>query len=198
MIVEETIVTTQGRPMSPYDEIRVVDEDDVDVNNWSRWTIINKRPIYNSWLLQSQEHNAKAFTKDGFYRTGDLVRVTELGNIIVEGRDKDQINRGGEKIAAEEVENHLLANEDVHDVAIVSMPDEYLGERSCAFVILRNQNTTKGALKKFLRERGIAAFKIPDRIEFIDSFPYTPLGKVSKKILRQMIAEKLEQIKLIL
>ena len=188
---EETIEGTQGRPMSPYDEIRIVDLDDVEVEKGTVGELLTRGPYTIRGYYKATEHNAKAFTHDGFYRTGDLVRVNELGNIVVEGRDKDQINRGGEKIAAEEVENHLLAHDSVHDVSVVSMPDEFLGERSCAFVILRDQTTTKGALKKFLRERGIAAFKIPDRIEFIDSFPYTPLGKVSKKLLRQKIADKL-------
>ena len=188
---EETIVTTQGSPMSPYDEIRVVDQSDVDVESGTVGELLTRGPYTIRGYYKAEVHNAKAFTKDGFYRTGDLVSVNNSGYIIVEGRDKDQINRGGEKIAAEEVENHLLAHDSVHDVAIVSMPDEFLGERSCAFVILREKTATRGDLKKFLRERGIAAFKIPDRIEFISLFPYTPLGKVSKKILRQIIADKI-------
>jgi 2,3-dihydroxybenzoate-AMP ligase len=188
---EETIVSTQGRPMSKYDEIRVVDEDDVDVEPGSVGLLLTRGPYTIRGYYKAEEHNAKAFTSDGFYRTGDLVRVNESGYIVVEGRDKDQINRGGEKVAAEEVENHLLAHDAVLDVAIVSMPDEFLGERSCAFVIPRHQTPTASELKRFLRERGIAAFKIPDRIEFINSFPYTPLGKVSKKKLRQLIAKKL-------
>ncbi|TYR81428.1 (2,3-dihydroxybenzoyl)adenylate synthase [Priestia megaterium] len=188
---EETIVNTQGRPMSEYDEIRVVDEDDLDVKPGEVGQLLTRGPYTIRGYYKAEEHNAKAFTSDGFYRTGDLVRVTESGYIVVEGRDKDQINRGGEKIAAEEVENHLLAHEAVHDAAVVSMPDEFLGERSCAFVIPRHQTFTAGELKKFLKARGLATFKIPDRIEFTESFPYTPLGKVSKKALRQIIAEKL-------
>ena len=188
---EETIVTTQGKPMSPYDEIRIVDEEDIDVEPGCVGELLTRGPYTIRGYYKAKDHNEKAFTEDGFYRTGDLVRVNQSGYIVVEGRDKDQINRGGEKIAAEEVENHLLAHEGVHDVAIVSMPDQFLGERSCAFVIPRNQTPTRSELKKFLRERGIAAFKIPDRIEFIESFPYTPLGKVSKKDLRQIIEGKL-------
>lgn len=188
---EETIVSTQGKPVSPYDEIRVVDEDDIEVAPGEVGQLLTRGPCTIRGYYKAQEHNEKAFTPDGFYRTGDLVSVNAAGYIVVEGRAKDQINRGGEKIAAEEVENHLLAHPAVLDAAIVAMPDAFLGERSCAFVILRHGNPTVGALKKFLKERGIAAFKIPDRIEFIDSFPYTSLGKVSKKELRKMIAEKI-------
>ncbi len=187
---EETIVGTQGRPMSPYDEIRIVDEDDGEVEPGAVGELLTRGPYTIRGYYQAEEHNMKAFTPDGFYRTGDLVSVNQSGYIVVEGRAKDQINRGGEKIAAEEVENHLLAHEAVLDVAIVSMPDQFLGERSCAFVIPRHP-VTAGEMKEFLRERGIAAFKVPDRIEFITAFPYTPLGKVSKKALRELIAEKL-------
>ncbi|MGF9978047.1 (2,3-dihydroxybenzoyl)adenylate synthase [Viridibacillus arvi] len=188
---EEIIINTQGRPMSKYDEIRIVDEEDRDVEQGKVGQLLTRGPYTIRGYYKAEEHNAKAFTLDGFYRTGDLVSMTSTGYIVVEGRDKDQINRGGEKIAAEEVENHLLAHDAVHDVAIVSMSDDYLGERSCAFVIPRQMAPTAKELKQFLKERGLATFKIPDRIEFTNSFPKTPLGKVSKKALRQIISDKL-------
>lgn len=188
---EEIIINTQGRPMSKYDEIRIVDEEDRDVEQGEVGHLLTRGPYTIRGYYKAEEHNAKAFTVDGFYRTGDLVSMNATGYLVVEGRNKDQINRGGEKIAAEEVENHLLAHEEVHDVAIVSMSDNYLGERSCAFVIPRQKAPTAKELKQFLKERGLAAFKIPDRIEFTDSFPKTPLGKVSKKALRQIISDKL-------
>ncbi|MDV6037544.1 (2,3-dihydroxybenzoyl)adenylate synthase [Bacillus sp. SM-B1] len=192
---EEIIIHTQGRPMSALDEVRVVDEYDNDVKPGEVGSLLTRGPYTIRGYYKAEEHNARSFTKDGFYRTGDLVKVNEQGYIIVEGRDKDQINRGGEKVAAEEVENHLLAHDAVHDVAIVSMPDDYLGERTCAFVIARGQAPAVSELKRFLRERGIAAYKIPDRIEFIESFPQTGVGKVSKKELRKVIAEKLVTVK---
>lgn len=192
---EEIIIHTQGRPMSTFDEVRVVDENDNDVKPGEVGSLLTRGPYTIRGYYKAEEHNARSFTKDGFYRTGDLVKVNEQGYIIVEGRDKDQINRGGEKVAAEEVENHLLAHDAVHDVAIVSMPDDYLGERTCAFVIARGQAPTVSELKMFLRERGIAAYKIPDRIEFIESFPQTGVGKVSKKELRKVITEKLITVK---
>ncbi|HEK9099512.1 (2,3-dihydroxybenzoyl)adenylate synthase [Bacillus pfraonensis] len=191
---EEIIIHTQGRPMSEFDEIRVVDEDDNDVEPGQVGSLLTRGPYTIRGYYKAEEHNAKSFTSDGFYRTGDLVKINGQGYLVVEGRDKDQINRGGEKVAAEEVENHLLAHVAVHDVAIVSMPDDYLGERTCAFVIARGQAPTVGDLKMFLRNRGIAAYKIPDRIEFIESFPQTGVGKVSKKELRKAITEKLKSI----
>ncbi|HEY2491353.1 MAG TPA: (2,3-dihydroxybenzoyl)adenylate synthase [Paenibacillus sp.] len=190
---EETIVNTQGRPMSPYDEIRIVDEEDQDVEQGHVGHLLTRGPYTIRGYYKADEHNAKAFTSDGFYRTGDLASMTSSGYLIVEGRDKDQINRGGDKVAAEEVENHILAHTAVHDVAVVSMPDEFLGERSCAFVIAHEYEhpPTTAELKMFLRERGVAAYKIPDRMEFIASFPKTGVGKVNKKALREVIAQKI-------
>lgn len=188
---EEIICHTQGCPMSPYDEIRIVDEEDHEVPLGEVGQLLTRGPYTIRGYYKAEEHNAKSFTSDGFYRTGDLVSLSEDGYIIVEGRDKDQINRGGEKIAAEEVENHLLAHSDVLDAAIVSMPDRFLGERSCAFIIPRGEASNGSQLRSFLQTRGLAAYKIPDRFEFVSTFPQTPLGKVSKKALRQTIAEKL-------
>ncbi|MCY8921793.1 (2,3-dihydroxybenzoyl)adenylate synthase [Bacillus atrophaeus] len=188
---EELIVNTQGRPMSPFDEVRVLDDDDREVEQGQTGHLLTRGPYTIRGYYKADEHNAKSFTPDGFYRTGDLVSLTESGYVVVEGRAKDQINRGGDKVAAEEVENHLLAHPDVHDAAMVSMPDEFLGERSCVFVIPRGNPPKAGELKAFLRERGLAAYKIPDRVEFIDSFPQTGVGKVSKKALRETIAQKL-------
>ena len=114
------------------------------------------------------------------------------GYIVVEGRAKDQINRGGEKIAAEEVENHLLAHPAVLDAAVVAMPDQYLGERTCAFVVTEGEAPKALALKAFLRERGLAAYKIPDKVRFVDAFPVTGVGKISRNELRRALAATLQ------
>lgn len=190
---EETIVTTQGRPISPDDEIRVVDDEDNDLPVGETGHLLTRGPYTIRGYWRAPEHNATAFTPDGFYRTGDVVRLTERGYLVVEGRAKDQINRGGEKVAAEEIENHILAHPAVHDVAVVSMPDAYLGERTCAYIVPRAgaEPVRPIAIKKFVRERGLAAYKVPDRVEFIEAFPQTGVGKVSKKDLRAAIAAQL-------
>ncbi|MCS0637471.1 (2,3-dihydroxybenzoyl)adenylate synthase [Streptomyces sp. LP05-1] len=183
---EETIVSTQGRPISPDDEIRVVDDHDEDVAPGGTGHLLTRGPYTIRGYWRAPEHNARSFTADGFYRTGDIVRLTPTGHLVVEGRAKDQINRGGEKIAAEEVENHILAHPSVHDANVVGEPDPYLGERTCAYVILRAgaEPLKPVAVKRFVRERGLAAYKVPDRVEFVDAFPQTGVGKVSKKDLR--------------
>ncbi|MEV0442335.1 (2,3-dihydroxybenzoyl)adenylate synthase [Streptomyces spectabilis] len=189
---EEVIVTTQGRPISPDDEIRVVDDADEDLPPGSTGHLLTRGPYTIRGYWNAPEHNARSFTADGFYRTGDIVRLTDTGHLVVEGRAKDQINRGGEKIAAEEVENHLLAHPAVHDANVVGEPDPYLGERTCAYVILRPgaEPLKPLAMKRFVRERGLAAYKVPDRVEFVDAFPQTGVGKISKKDLRAAAAER--------
>jgi len=188
---QQLVVGTQGRAISAADEVRVVDDEDRDVIPGEVGHLLTRGPYTIRGYYKAEEHNARAFTADGFYRTGDLVSQLPSGHLVVEGRAKDQINRGGDKVAADEVENHLLAHPNVHDVALVSMPDAYLGERSCAFVIPRGVVPRAMELNNFLRERGIAQYKIPDRIEFIDRFPKTGVGKVNKRVLRERIAEQL-------
>lgn len=188
---EQLIVTTQGRPMSDADELRVVDDDDVPVAPGGTGHLLTRGPYTIRGYYNAEAHNARSFTSDGFYRTGDLVRLTPEGYLVVEGRAKDQINRGGDKVAAEEVENHLLAHPSVSDAAVVAIPDKFLGERTCAVVIPRGEAPAASALNAFLRQRGLAAFKIPDRIEFVASFPQTGVGKVSKKALRDSLRQSL-------
>ncbi|MBN7134751.1 (2,3-dihydroxybenzoyl)adenylate synthase [Lysobacter enzymogenes] len=182
-------LTTQGRPISADDEIRIVDDDDLDVASGAVGHLLTRGPYTIRGYYRAEAHNARAFTADGFYRTGDRVRRLPSGHLIVEGRAKDQVNRGGEKIAAEEVEGYLLAHPAVFDAALVAMPDRWLGEKSCAFVTLREPaQATPRELAQFLRERGIAAYKVPDRIEFLAALPRTAVGKIDKKALRARFA----------
>ncbi|MEV2216028.1 (2,3-dihydroxybenzoyl)adenylate synthase [Streptomyces sp. NPDC050997] len=182
----ETIVGTQGRPISADDEIRIVDDAGHDVADGEFGHLLTRGPYTIRGYWRAPEHNRKAFTEDGFYRTGDIVRRTPTGHLVVEGRAKDQINRGGEKIAPEEIENIILGHPSVHDVSVVAVPDPYLSERSLAYVILREgaEPLRPVAVKRFVRERGVAAYKVPDLVEFVDTFPRTGIGKVSKKQLR--------------
>src|SRR6185503_15036572 len=111
----------------------------------------------------------------------------------VEGRKKDLINRGGEKISAEEIENLILAHPAVQNVACVPMPDPILGERMCAYVILRpGASLTLQQLVPFLLDQEIAKHKLPERLEIIDEFPLSAFGKVSKKDLTEKITRLLK------
>ncbi len=185
---DDTIINTQGHPCSDFDEVKVVDNNGEEVAPGQPGHLLTRGPYTIRGYFRAPEHNARSFTADGFYRTGDVVSLTAQGDIVVFGRDKDQINRGGEKIAAEEVENHLLAHPELHDAAVVSIPDPYLGERACAFVIVRSKKPSVTTIKRFLASRGLAGYKIPDRIEFVDAFPKTAIGKVNKKSLRLQVS----------
>ena len=183
------VVACQGRPISADDEIRIVDDDDQDVAPGEVGHLLTRGPYTIRGYWAAPEHNAIAFTADGFYRTGDRVCMLPTGELVVVGRAKDQINRGGEKIAAEEVEAHLLAHPGVADAALIAMADRMLGEKACACIVARPGIAPQPReLQAFLRERGIAAYKIPDRFEFIARMPRTPIGKIDKPALRRSIA----------
>jgi len=187
----DVIIHTQGRPLCPDDEIRVVDERDRDVTPGDIGELLTRGPYTLRGYYRVPEHNAKAFTADGFLRTGDLVRLTPDGNMVVEGRLKDVINRGGEKVSAGEVEDLLITHPAVREVAVVAMPDELLGEKTCAWVIPRGPAPALEELRTFLRSRGLADYKLPDRLELTEGFPHTKVGKVNKADLRELVAARL-------
>jgi 2,3-dihydroxybenzoate-AMP ligase len=174
---------TEGRPLSPADEIRVVDERGEDVPAGAVGELLTRGPYTLRGYYRAPEYNARVFTADGFLRTGDLVRRTAEGAMVVEGRISDVVNRGGEKVPAGEVEEHLRAHPSVKDAAIVGVPDATLGERSAAFVIAAGTVPTLAQLQAFLVERGLAGFKLPDRLYLVDAFPLTAVGKVDKRAL---------------
>jgi 2,3-dihydroxybenzoate-AMP ligase len=190
---EDLLLHTQGAPMFEDDEVRVVDESDQEVPYGEPGELLVRGPITIRGYYNSAEYNKKAFTEDGFYRTGDVVRMYKGRYLSVEGRIKDTINRGGEKISAEEVENHILAHPKVANCAYVAMPDRVLGEKGCVFVLTKgNQDLTLDELCRFLREeRNIAIHKLPERLEVVKEFPITKIGKIDKKELRRMISEKI-------
>jgi 2,3-dihydroxybenzoate-AMP ligase len=190
---DDVVLETGGRPVSPDDEIRIVDEDEQPVAAGEPGQLLTRGPYTPRGYFRAEAHNRAAYTPDGFYRTGDIVRMHPSGNLIVEGRVKDLINRGGEKISVEEVENLILAHPRVREVAVVAMPDPVLAERACAYVIPRDDATlTLGELTTFLAGRGVAKFKFPERLELVEAFPLTNVGKVSKKDLREDIARRLQ------
>lgn len=185
---------TQGRPVSRADEIRIVDGTGAEVAEGAVGELITRGPYTIRGYYRADEHNRATFTADGFYRTGDLVRLHSSGNLIVEGRKKDVINRGGEKISVEEVENLILSHPNVKMVAVVAMPDPVMGERGCAFVVpIDGASLAFDELNHFLMEKKIAKFKLPERLEILDRFPLTKVGKISKKALRKWIASELGQ-----
>jgi 2,3-dihydroxybenzoate-AMP ligase len=190
---DDVVVETQGRPLSPADELLIVGPDGEPVPDGEPGELLTRGPYTIRGYYRAEAHNATAFTRDGFYRTGDVVRRDKGGNLIVEGRAKDLINRGGEKISAEEIENLLLAHPAVREAAAVAMPHPVLGEQTCAYLVLRpGDDLDLNALSAYLDGRGVARFKWPERLEIVDALPVTNVGKVDKKKLREDIAAKLK------
>ncbi|MFE6864891.1 (2,3-dihydroxybenzoyl)adenylate synthase [Nocardia sp. NPDC057668] len=187
----EVVVATQGRPMSEFDELRVVDESGADVPAGTDGNLITRGPYTIRGYFDNAEANARGFTPDGWYRTGDVVRLRPDGNIVVQGRAGDWVNRGGEKVSAEELEAHLLEHPDIREAVIIGTPDPVLGQRICAFVQPADPARRPSLLsvRSFVRLRGVAAWKMPDDVVVIEDFPETGVGKTSRKELRRLVAE---------
>ena len=195
---EEARFTTVGRPISAWDEVRIVKpgtEEDAPIGEIGE--MVTRGPYTFHGYYDAAERNAEVFTSDGFYRSGDLMSAREINGEIYyafEGRLKDLISRGGEKINCEEVEHASRRHPSVSDIAIVAMPDPQYEERACAFVIPApgEAPVTVESLRDFLVQEGLAKFKCPERIELIEAFPLTDSGKLSKPKLKAAIADMLE------
>lgn len=189
---EDVILHSQGRPISPDDEVLILDDNGSPTPDGIPGHLFARGPYTIRAYHDEAGANARSFTADGFYSTGDVVLRRADGNLEVRGRASDHINRAGEKISAEEIEDHLIAHPAVFDVAVVALPDPFLGEKSCACVVLTPDATADAAtLKAFVRGRGIAEFKVPDRIVFVPSFEFTAVGKTSRKALRAALRDQL-------
>jgi len=192
---EEHLLNSSGAPVCEDDEIKVIDENGNELPDGEAGELIVRGPYTIRGYYNVPETNAHAFTKEGFYRMGDVVR--KFGRYIYsEGRIKDLINRGGEKISCEEVEGFISAHPKVKSCCLVAMPDEVYGEKGCAYVIPRpGEMLTFKELIDFLLTKGIAKFKLPERLEIVDSFPLSNVGKILKRTLREQIAAKLAEEK---
>jgi cyclohexanecarboxylate-CoA ligase len=154
-----------------------------------------KTPAMFVGYLDHPDWYRDGFDDDGFFDTGDLAVIDEEGFLYITGREKDVINRGGEKIPATELEGLLYESGSVRDVAIVAMPDPRLTERICAYIVPNDLQPppTKDAITNFLRAKGVTKLYWPEHVEWIDKLPITPSGKVQKYVLRRMIADKMKE-----
>jgi len=185
----ENAWTTDGRPLAGI-EVRIVGADGRPVprgdvgEEWSRGP--------NTFLgyLGEPDLTAKDFDRDGWYHSGDLARLTEDGSLRIAGRLKDIIVRGGQNISVREVEDYLAAHPAVSSVAVVGVPHPRLGETGCAVVVPRpGRSVTLADLTDFLLAKGVARFKLPERLELWPSLPTNPSGKIQKFLIRKALAE---------
>jgi mycobactin salicyl-AMP ligase len=183
----EVVIHTQGRPMSPADELRVVDEQGLEVAPGEEGELLVRGPYTLNGYYRAEEANARSFSPDGFYRSGDRVRIfadgPRAGNIEVVGRIKDVIHRGGETVSATDLEDHLLTHPAIYAAAAVPLPDDYLGEKICAAIVFRGKQVSLAELNAFLDERGASKHARPDVLVPMPSLPATAVGKVDKNKL---------------
>ena len=186
---QSEVAHTQGRPLCDLDQIRIVDEQDNPVAQGEVGELQTKGPYTIAGYYKAPAQNQTAFTSDGFYRTGDLVRMNQSGNLIVEGRIKEQINRAGEKISVAEIEQRLLTHPYIDEATLVPVPDAHLGERSCACII-SSQPVSLNDVHQLLKEQQIARFKYPDQIISLSFWPLTAVGKINKTALAKRAEEE--------
>lgn len=182
---------TVGRPISPHDEIKILKpgtEEELPLGEVGEPAFRGPYTVHGYY--DAAERNAEAFTSDGFYRSGDLMSKRMLdGKIyhVYEGRIKDVVDRGGEKINAEEVETVVNTHPAVAASAIIGIKDPQYGERMCACLVIKPgaETPTVASLGQYLETCGLAKFKWPERIEVMNELPITHVGKLDKVSLRK-------------
>lgn len=188
----EVTCHTVGKPICPGDEYKIVGEEGQELPPGYEGELIARGPCISRGYYKAEEFNRVAFNADGFFFTGDLAMFDQDGHLKITGRKKDMILRGGENISAAEVEELILSYPKTEQVAVVGMPDPIFGEKACAFIKARGgEVVTLEELIAFLKGKGIASFKLPERLEIIKEFPLTSIGKIDKKILRDWLRKNI-------
>jgi acyl-CoA synthetase (AMP-forming)/AMP-acid ligase II len=180
---EHLAATTDGAIIDY--QVRIVDDEEQDVLVGQEGEILARGPaMFMGYANQEQTHDA--ITQDGYFRTGDIGHLTLEGGILITGRKKDLIIRGGENISAKEIEDVLHTHPAVHEATVIAMPHERLGEGICAYIILSG-NADVAELAAHVQASGLAKQKTPERFEFVTELPRTASGKIRKDILRAEI-----------
>ena len=191
----EHVAQTVGRPDPAVTAIRICAEDGKDVAAGETGEVWGRGPLSPMCYLEAPDLDARYRTEGGWSKTGDLGTIDDDGYLRIVGRVKDIIIRGGYNISPGETEELLLSHPAVVHAACVGMPDERLGERMCAFVVLRAGAgaPTLDEIADHLTAGGLARNKLPERLEVIDGLPLGPTGKILKRVLRDMIAAKIAE-----
>lgn len=183
---EEVIYSTQGKPISEYDEVRIIDEYGKDVCIGEYGELIVRGPYTIYGYFNAEEVNKKSMTYDCYFKTGDRARKLSDGNYQIIGRVKDIINRAGEKISPLEIEEILLENKCISDVQVIGVLDDVLGEKIVVFLKKDDKKITLEELIKYLKEEGLASFKMPDALIYIEKWTLTSVGKIDRKQLKEL------------
>lgn len=182
---EEIVLNTQGRPDNDLDEVLVVDPAGRPLPAGEVGELLIRGPHTIAGYYRDPEATRTTFRADGFYRTGDLATLRPTGELVVTGRIRDAINRGGQKISAEELDALTAAHPAVRSSATIGAPDDVLGEIVCVYLVPHKEaSVSLGQMRMYLAEQGVARHKLPERLELTDSLPMTGTGKIDKKALR--------------
>ncbi|OBF68054.1 2,3-dihydroxybenzoate-AMP ligase [Mycobacterium sp. 852002-51971_SCH5477799-a] len=181
---------TQGRPLSAADELRVVDPQGKPVPQGEEGELLVRGPYTFNGYFRAERDNERSFDPDGFFRSGDVVRLRSDGNLVVTGRVKDVICRGGETISAADLEEQLHTHPSIFSAAAVALPDSYLGEKICAAVVFNGRELSLAELNGYLDERGVAAHSRPDVLVAMTMLPTTPIGKIDKKAIASQVSAR--------
>ncbi|HHU7645562.1 TPA: medium-chain fatty-acid--CoA ligase [Escherichia coli] len=176
-------------------EIKVVDDARKTLPPGCEGEEASRGPNVFMGYFDEPELTARALDEEGWYYSGDLCCMDEAGYIKITGRKKDIIVRGGENISSREVEDILLQHPKIHDACVVAMPDERLGERSCAYVVLKapHHSLSLEEVVAFFSRKRVAKYKYPEHIVVIEKLPRTASGKIQKFLLRKDIMRRLTQ-----
>lgn len=188
---DSVIARCQGTPVSPADEVKIIDLEGNEVPVGEYGELLSRGPYTIDGYYKAEDVNKESFTEDGYYRTGDRAMWTLEGKLRMGGRMKEQINRAGEKIMPAEVEAYLCQHEKIREAAVVGIPDQEMGNRSCAFVITNGgEKISMEEITDHLTILGVARYKFPDQLENVEAWPLTSVGKIDKKALIKMVMEE--------
>lgn len=190
---EEVCLSCQGKPISDGDEVRIVDDQGNEVPKGTYGELIERGPYTFLGYYRAPQLNEISFTEDGFFRTGDRAMLNNEGNIIIDGRIREQINKAGENVIASEIEYFLKNNPQIKDAAVIGIDDFELGEAICAFIIPVDRKLSKKEIASYFKMKGIAQYKIPDKIIYVKDFPHSNIGKVDKKLLKIIAKDRIEE-----
>jgi len=189
----ETILHSVGRPTCPYDTYKVVSPDGKELPPNITGELMIKGPGVFTGYYKAPEENKTVFNDEGFFRTGDLAIIDDKGIVTLTGRIKEMINRGGESISSTEIEKLITGHPEVAFVAVIPMPDPVFGERVCAYIQPKPRaNLSFEKIIAYLKERKASVLQLPERIEFIETMPFTKAEKVDKNLLKEDITRKLK------
>lgn len=192
--LEEVVLHTVGWPICPYDEFKVIDASGNELSREKEGELVARGPCIFRGYYKAEAGNREVFTQNGFFRTGDIAKFDPEGHLVITGRKKDIIIRGGENISALEVEELISSHPKVEQVVAVGMPDPILGERVCAFIKPKKDAMISfDEVISYLKEKKTSVLYLPERIEILGEMPLTNVGKVDKKRLREEIKEKLKK-----